>query len=191
MQKQNGSAPVVTILIVIVILIMTVFAWYFLSKNSVSQPLPTPQKVTEKTPLSQNTNSAPTQQLSEPTTQVTTKQISHCGKKLTEDVIMIGGKDAIDMILQLSIANDKNNCINFEQFTHISALQQPTDSGTLITLYENSALSDSDKKLPLNKQGQIISEKSPTIMFHVKSDGSIYPISVMDGSEEPSIGTLK
>ena len=113
-----------------------------------------------------------------------TEPLNYCGRIFNAEKVEIDGVDIVDRIMQLYIAEDINNCVNFEQIENIAVIKDPEGDMIAIYLYEAKALAEEDKQLSPDKQlEKIFSNVSyPQVNEFGISDGDIYAVSKIDGS---------
>ncbi|OGI35549.1 MAG: hypothetical protein A2259_00285 [Candidatus Moranbacteria bacterium RIFOXYA2_FULL_43_15] len=134
------------------------------------------------------------QSTSNPANQMTVpaETLNYCGKSFVAEKMEINGVDIVDRILQLYTTKDKNNCTNFDQIKNIAVLKSIEGSVTRIILYEKEALTEVDRRLPIDKQLEKVfnNVNYPEVNeFDIDGD-SIYETSRLDGSSKFS-GKIK
>jgi PBP1b-binding outer membrane lipoprotein LpoB len=125
------------------------------------------------------------QPITTPTTQTAmlTETLNYCGKSFVAEKVEIDGVSIANRILQLAIAKDKNNCINFEQTKNIAVLKIINGNTTSIILYEKASLTDADRQLSTDKQLEKIRSNAdyPQVNEYEIKAGSIEQLSAMGG----------
>jgi len=112
-----------------------------------------------------------------------------CGRYFSYERVKIDGVEIIPRIIELAVAQDKNNCINFENFFYNIGARLQNDGDTkYIKLYDlNSATAKED-------QFEVQDEIDYAVEDFYLKDGKIYSIGKFGGpgeGEEKPIGTLK
>ena len=178
MNKKIASEIAIGIILIIAIIVGGIFYW----QNKKLQTVATVVNNQQIKTANENINKS----------SELTETLNYCGKNFIAEKMEINGVDIVNRILQLSVAENKETCRNFEQIENIAILKTIEGNTINIKLYESKALSESDRKLSIEKKLEKINSNinfPQTNEYQIKGD-TIYTIGKIGDGSEHILGKL-